>query len=185
MSSTLACNFPLTSRLDGATCVAGAAPASLRLNSLKLLLCATMIRLASAGAVVVDCASVGSVTIAPALMRFTLSPMNASGLARNMATSIWSRETLASLLAVAMRPAVSPGLTTTCCASALFVWTGTLGAGLGLAAAAGRAFGSVASGTTLDWTGACAGGRAGAGACAGVMLVTAVALMPGGSNSMV
>ena len=88
LSSTLACNLPLTSRLEGVTCVTGARPASLRRNSLKSLLCATMIWRASAGAVALAWASVGSMTIAPAFMRFTLSPMKASGLVRSMATSI-------------------------------------------------------------------------------------------------
>ena len=46
--------------------------------------------------------------------RLTLPPMKASGLARSIATSIWSSETLAGLLAAAILPAVSPACTVTC-----------------------------------------------------------------------
>ena len=49
---------------------------------------------------------------APALRRFTLEATNASGLLRNMAKSIWSRETPLSNLLTAISLAVSPRSTT-------------------------------------------------------------------------
>ena len=74
-----------------------------------------------------------------------LPPMKASGLLLSSATSIWSSEMLAGLFCAAILPAVSPGLTVTCCA---------LDAGL-----AGRA--------ALAGLGARAGGAGGVGLAAG------------------
>ena len=72
-----------------------------------------MIRLASPAVVAEACSSVGMSMTAPALMRLMLSPMKAFGLERNMATSIWSSDTLAGLMLAAIFPAVSPRVTTT------------------------------------------------------------------------
>ncbi|AVS61304.1 hypothetical protein C8241_05865 [Paracidovorax avenae] len=92
-SSTCVCTRPLAERSAAATSAEGAAPARRRRNSLKSRLCAAMICRASAGGVARACASLGISSTAPDFMRFTLPRMKASGLARIMATSIWSSET--------------------------------------------------------------------------------------------
>src|SRR5450830_1921247 len=50
----------------------------------------------------------------PDLTRLTFSPTKAAGFARSSATSIWSSDTLAGFVAVAILLAVSPNLTVTC-----------------------------------------------------------------------
>jgi hypothetical protein len=54
------------------------------------------------------CSPLGISSTAPAFRRLTLPSTKASGLARSSATSIWSSEMLAGLLAPAILPAVSP-----------------------------------------------------------------------------
>ncbi len=94
-SSTRVCTVPVAERWAAATSVEGAAPASLRRNSLKSRAWAARIWRASGAGVAWAAAWSGICSTAPALRRFTLPWMNASGLARIMATSIWSRETSA------------------------------------------------------------------------------------------
>lgn len=107
-SFTSVCTRPAAWRSATPTSACGAAPASRRRNSLKSRLCAVMVCRASSGPTAPACSAVGRSTTAPALIRLTFPPMNAPGLDRSIATSIWSNDTLAGLLAAAMRPAVSP-----------------------------------------------------------------------------
>ena len=72
-----------------------------------------MIRRASLALVLWACSALGMLTTAPALMRLMLPLMNALGLLRSMATSIWSSEMPVMAWAAAMRPAVSPVRTVT------------------------------------------------------------------------
>ena len=70
-----------------------------------------MVSFASAVVTALACSDDGTFNTAPALSRFMLSPMKAFGLLRNSATSIWSSDTLARWLPLAMRYSVSPSLT--------------------------------------------------------------------------
>ena len=112
-SSTWACTLPLAERSAEATVALGAASANLRRKVLKSRLWAARIWRASVLDTDLAVASSGICSTEPARTRFTLPWMNASGLARIRATSIWSRDTSAGRWAFAMRPAVSPGLTVT------------------------------------------------------------------------
>ncbi len=143
-SSTWACTLPLAERSAEATVALGAASANLRRKVLKSRLWAARIWRASVLDTDLAVASSGICSTEPARTRFTLPWMNASGLARIMATSIWSRDTSAGRWAFAMRPAVSPGLTV----------TPSAGAGAGRDAAGARTAG--AAGVAA---------RAGAGRC--------------------
>ena len=113
-SFTSVCTRPAAWRSATPTSASGAAPARRLRKSLKSRLCAVIVWRASLALIVPACSAVGRSTTAPALIRLTLPPMNAFGLERSMATSIWSNDTLAGRLAAAMRPAVSPGCTRTC-----------------------------------------------------------------------
>lgn len=199
LSSTLVSTDPLALRVASAGAAAGAWLARLRRNSLKSLLCASTVWVASPAEMDVACSLLGMSITEPARMRLMLLLMKESGLLRNRATSIWSSETPSGLTAAAILPAVSPGLTVTClvlsaCAAGAVMRAGALGvavtAGLAGAGAARGAGAGVATGA-----GATAMGVAGAliDALAGVLVVDwasvgAVAagfLSAGGSNSMV
>ena len=127
--------------------------------------------------------------------------MNASGLLRSMATSIWSSETVPGRFCAAIRPALSPGLTVTCLSVAPeFSAVATRGA-VGLTLGSGRAAGAGCAGRASRVAGGVAGedslaivdagARAGAGVAGrdkiGAVGAPAVApgREPGGSNSMV
>ena len=97
LSSTRVCTAPEAERCAAATSVAGAAPASLRRNSLKSRAWATRIWRACGAGVASAAAWSGICKTAPAFRRLTLPCTKASGLARIMATSIWSSETPAGL----------------------------------------------------------------------------------------
>jgi len=88
LSSTWAWTVPLAERLEPATSVVGAAPANLRRKVLKSRLCAASTWRASVCGMAAAAASSGICRTAPALRRLTLPWMNASGLARIMATNI-------------------------------------------------------------------------------------------------
>ena len=176
LSSTRVWTLPEAERWAAATSVDGAAPASLRRKSLKSRAWAARICRASGAGV--DCAAAwsGICSTAPALRRLTLPWMNASGLARIMATSIWSSDTPAGLYALARRPAVSPACTVTPSAGA-----GRGGAARGAAgAAAGSLARAVAAGRVAGTWGAAGAEIWGAAVTAG-----AARRMLGGSNSMV
>ena len=176
LSSTRVWTLPEAERWAAATSVEGAAPASLRRKSLKSRAWAARICRASGAGV--DCAAAwsGICSTAPALRRLTLPWMNASGLARIMATSIWSSDTPAGLYALARRPAVSPACTVTPSAGA-----GRGGAARGAAgAAAGSLARAVAAGRVAGTWGAAGAEIWGAAVTAG-----AARRMLGGSNSMV
>lgn len=113
-SSTLAWTLPDAWRSEVGVRDVGTPSASLRRNSLKSRLWATTVWRASSADTAVASSPVGTSSTEPALSLFTLPPMNASGLARSMATSIWSSEMFAGLFADAIRPAVSPACTVTC-----------------------------------------------------------------------
>ena len=117
-SSTVACTLPVACRWSPSILLAGTPSASLRRNSLKSRLCATTVCVASVAGTAPASVEPGTSSTAPALRRLTLPPENASGLARSIATSIWSSDTVGGLLAEAMAPAVSPGRTVTCRESA-------------------------------------------------------------------
>ena len=164
LSSVRVCTVPVAERSAAACCVTGAAPASLRRNSLKSRLCSAMIWRASVLDVVCASSVLGSCKTAPALMRWTLPWMKASGLPRIMATSIWSSETPPKRWVLARRPAVSPGLTVTLSAAGagwLLGWvaggrcTGSgagRGAAFGAGVGAGVGVGGVARGVAgLGW----------------------------------
>jgi len=107
---------------------------------LKSRLWATTVRRASAAGMAAAALALGTCSTAPALTRFTLPRMKASGLACSRATSIWSSDTSAGLRLAAMRPAVSPGRTVTCCSPLLSARTGAGAcAGADAAACAARA----------------------------------------------
>ncbi len=114
-SSTVAWTLPLAWRWAPLSILlAGTPSASLRRNSLKSRLCATTVCLASDAGIAPASAAAGTSSTVPALSRLMLPPEKASGLARSMATSIWSSEIVGGLLAAAIAPAVSPGRTVTC-----------------------------------------------------------------------
>ena len=145
-SSTLACTLPLAARLaDGAAAVG--APSARRLRkSLKSLLCAVMTWRASPSFTALAWSAVGSSSTAPDLRRFRLLLINASGLARSMATSIWSSDTPVGLLRAAIWLAVLPGFTVTVLPSlgalgVLATGFSGRGAGAGRAVFAGGALG--------------------------------------------
>ena len=71
-SSTWVCTLPAAARLEAATSAAGAAPASLRRNSLKSRLWAARIWRASPDGVALASAAEGNCRTAPALTRLTL-----------------------------------------------------------------------------------------------------------------
>ena len=104
--------------------------ASFLRKSPKSRLCAITVCVASAAPIAWACSGVGTLITAPDLMRLILLLINASGLARSSATSIWSSETVAGLVAMAILLAVSPRLTVT--------WPSTATEGLAAAPAAGR-----------------------------------------------
>jgi len=113
-SSTCAVILPADWRSAGAAFDVGTFSATRRRNSLKSRLCATSVCLASSGGTSAASCSVGSCKTEPLRTRLMLPPMNASGLARSIATSIWSSETAGGLFALAILPAVSPACTVTC-----------------------------------------------------------------------
>ncbi len=113
LSSTLACTVPLALRSAAATGATGVLLAMLRRRALKSLLWATNTLVASAAESALACSAEGTSSTAPLRSRFTSSLTNAAGLARSMATSIWSRETSADLVRWAILLAVSPSLTVT------------------------------------------------------------------------
>ena len=171
-SSTWACTLPLAERSAEATVALGAASANLRRKVLKSRLWAARIWRASVLDTDLAVASSGICSTEPARTRFTLPWMNASGLARIMATSIWSRETSAGRWAFAMRPAVSPGLTVTPSAGA-----GRDAAGARTAGAAGVA--------TRAGTGRCCAAAAGTVIWGAAVAVGAALRNAGGSSSRV
>ena len=175
-SCTSACTWPAASRLPVSTAVAGTRPARRRRNSSKSRLWAAMICRASPEETLAAADSCGRSITAPALMRFTLSPMKALGLARSMATSIWSSDTLAGRLASAMRPAVSPARTRT--------WVGDALGAAARGAAGARVAGAVTGGRGCAPT--AAGGRTGCvAAAAGTGATGTAARVLGGSMSKV
>ena len=171
-SSTWACTLPLAERSAEATVALGAASANLRRKVLKSRLWAARIWRASVLDTDLAVASSGICSTEPARTRFTLPWMNASGLARIRATSIWSRETSAGRWAFAMRPAVSPGLTVTPSAGA-----GRDAAGARTAGAAGVA--------TRAGTGRCCAAAAGTVIWGAAVAVGAALRNAGGSSSRV
>ena len=144
-SSTEACSRPLACRWAASIRLAGTPSASLRRNSLKSRLCATTVWLASAAEIALAWSAPGISRTAPALSRLTLPPPNASGLARSIATSIWSSETVVGLFAPAIALAVSPARTVTCfeLAEAADLGVAVDGAEGVFGAAAGRGAGAV------------------------------------------
>ena len=170
-SCTCVCTRPLSLRPALVVSAVGAAAASLWRKALKSRLCAAMVWRASAAGVAAAWLALGRSSTAPALSRLTLPPMNASGLARSMATSIWSSDTSCGRWALAIRPAVSPAFTV------------TLPDDSAVAGAAERGGAAGRVGTAE----ACAEGAAGAGARTWGAAVTLGAgrRMAGGSNSMV
>jgi hypothetical protein len=194
LSSTSVWTLPDAWRSAAATAAAGTEAASRRRNSLKSRLWAATICRASVRDTSMDEASVGRSRTAPALTRLTLFPMKALGLARNMATSIWSSEALAGRLAAAMRPAVSPALTVTLREAPLeapVVSDFSVAAGwsaLAAGAAAARAGGATARAVAAGADGAAAAAGAGGLSAAAVAAFSgagAGAAVLGGSNSSV
>ena len=198
LSSTLACTLPLDWRSGAAIWADGAMPASFLRKSLKSLLWAITVRVASLVLIACACSGVGTFSSAPLLIRLILLLMNASGLARNSATSIWSRETLAGLTAAAILLAVSPGLTVTWRSPAVDGSSaddlaGDLVTALGVAGAAAPFLGVAVAGRTaigmgstgLLATGGLVAPDGAAVTLAGVAAGTLPARRLGGSNSIV
>src|SRR5262245_762756 len=139
----------------------------------------------------------GTDNTAPAFSRFMFSPMNALGLLRNNATSIWSSDTPARWLWRAMRYSVSPSRTlyssgpvgnaAAGAAGARLVCTAPREAGAGRGAGA-AAVGGIGVGATVDGVGAgaAAGGAADTCGAAGAWACTGGATRDcGGSSSSV
>ena len=194
LSSTLAWTWPAALRSAPATWVVGAPSASLRRNSLKSLLWATMVRVASPAGMYSAWSPAGTSSTAPALRRLTLPPMKASGLLRSSATSIWSSDTLAGLACAAIFPAVSPGLTTIFWPSAeagrsagAGCGAGAWATGAGLEGGGGDSAGATAGrgGAGKAATGGGAAGREMTGAVGAGMAGAAAWRRFGGSNSIV
>ena len=171
-------------------------PASFLRNSLKSLLCAVTVCAASLLPMALACSVEGTVSNAPLLMRLMLPSINASGLARSNATSIWSRETLGCLTEAAILLAVSPVLTLIClpsagarCNTGDFVLA--LGDGATLGAGPTLLGGATAGCTGSDeigiraMGGAEVTGGAGLAVCGNAAADTAGARRFGGSNSIV
>ena len=186
LSSTCAWMAPPALRSGAASGTEGAAVASLPRKSLKSLLWAITVWVASGGAKARACSSVGIVKTAPALRRFKLPLTKASALLRSSAASIWSSDTWAGLVAAAILLAVSPAFTVTRFSPSLRNGFGTTSVAdtaaalraVGAGASAARAVGP--AGATAGAGIAAAAGTWGAATGAG-----AVARMLGGSRSMV
>ena len=88
LSSTLASMAPLVLRAGAATAATGALVARLRRNSLKSLLCAITVWVATAAESAWACSVLGTSSTAPERMRLMLLLTKASGLARSKATNI-------------------------------------------------------------------------------------------------
>ena len=113
LSSVRVCTLPLALRCAPACSASGAAPARRRRKALKSRLCTAINWRAWPAGVAKASSWLGICKTEPAFRRLTLPCTKALGLARDMATSIWSSDTPCWRRALAMRPAVSPGVTRT------------------------------------------------------------------------